>query len=82
MSNNNGLKPPAPKLDKKPEEEESSSMDIVVQGDRIVIQFARPVNWIALTPDQAVGMGQALSHCAKLARSKNKKLIMVPGHPD
>ena len=75
MSNNEGPKPaPAPK--EKPEEQ-ACQLDIAVQSNKVVIQFARPVNQIVLSPDQAAGMGQALFQCAKVA--SGKKLIVVPG---
>ena len=87
MSNGNGPVKLVPKQGPEPESKEqpkgeqpeASQIDIVVQGDKVIMQFRRSVNWIALTSDQAMAMGQALAHCAKMATGK--KLIVVPGGP-
>ncbi len=71
MSNNKG-----PKVPEK-SKEQACQLDIVVRDNKVVLEFKRSVNWLALTPDQALAMGQALMQCATLAH--NKKLIVVPG---
>ena len=63
----------------KGEQPEPTQIDVIVQDDKVVMQFRRSVRVVVLTSDQAMAFGQALSHCAGIA--SGKKLIVVPGGP-
>ncbi len=78
MSNDNGSIKEQPKEQTK-EQLGPTQIDVVVEGDGVILKFRRSVSWVMFTPDQAAAMGQALLHCAKMA--SGKKLIVVPGHP-
>lgn len=58
-------------------EPEPLQMDVIVKDTKVRLQFSQPTKWLELQPEQAMGMAQALAHCAKLV--SQKKLIIVPG---
>lgn len=52
-------------------------MNVIVNGAKVRLEFSRPTKWLDLEPEQAMGMGRALQHCAGLAASNRP--IIIPG---
>lgn len=53
------------------------AMAVGVESGRVVLQFPKPVAWIGMTPDEAIGLAETLVKQARAAGSRKPLTVMI-----
>lgn len=55
-------------------------MSVDISDGNVIVQFAEPMQWLQLNPQQAVGLAQAIAEKAVKLADRQGSQIIIPGH--